>query len=70
MANFQPNVLNAINAAAQRYGIDPQVLIRIAQIESGGNPNAKENKRSMNAEIIYRLESAYSANEKGEVTAS
>jgi len=41
MSNFQPNVLNAINAAAQRYGVDPQALIRIAQIESGGNPNAQ-----------------------------
>ncbi|MDL2203514.1 transglycosylase SLT domain-containing protein [Brucella intermedia] len=41
MAGFQPSIQQAIMQAANRYGIDPSALMRIAQIESGGNPNAK-----------------------------
>ncbi|PWL17387.1 hypothetical protein DKP76_11455 [Falsochrobactrum shanghaiense] len=43
---FQPNVQQAIMQAASRYGVDPAALMRIAQIESGGNPNAKNPKSS------------------------
>lgn len=38
---FDQSVQQAIMAAANRYGVDPSALMRIAQIESGGNPNAK-----------------------------
>ena len=31
----------AMTDAASRYGIDPSYLVRTAQIESGGNPNAR-----------------------------
>jgi soluble lytic murein transglycosylase-like protein len=35
------NVDTIITEAASRYGIDPEALKRIAELESGGNPNAK-----------------------------
>lgn len=38
---FAPNVIDALTRAGQKHGIDPQILQTIAQIESGGNPNAK-----------------------------
>jgi hypothetical protein len=34
-------VRRVINDAATRHGVDPEALARIAVIESGGNPNAK-----------------------------
>lgn len=46
MAGFQPGIQQAIMQAANRYGIDPSALMRIAQIESGGNPNAKNHSSS------------------------
>jgi Transglycosylase SLT domain len=39
--NFAPPVQNAIDSAAQRYGIDPKDMRRTAAIESSGNPNAR-----------------------------
>lgn len=43
---FAPEVTAAIDTAAQRHGVDRSVLFRIAQLESGGNPNAKNARSS------------------------
>lgn len=40
------NVRQVISDAAARYGVDPNALLVIASIESGGNPNAKNPKSS------------------------
>lgn len=34
-------IADIITGAAQRYGVDPQALVRIAEIESGLNPGAR-----------------------------
>jgi hypothetical protein len=39
--NAPAHVRNAISQAAQRHGEDPQLLMRISEIESSLNPNAK-----------------------------
>lgn len=36
-----PDIASIITGAAQRYGVDPQLMMAVAQIESGGNPRAK-----------------------------
>jgi len=41
-----PSINGIIAAAAQKYGVDPLALQRIAMIESSGNPNAKNPKSS------------------------
>ncbi|EJF92642.1 transglycosylase SLT domain-containing protein [Bartonella tamiae] len=41
MSQFSPQLKAAIYKTAEEYGVDPNYLIRAAQIESGGNPNAK-----------------------------
>ncbi len=38
---FQPQVEDAIQRAAQRYGLSPETLRAFARIESGGNPGAR-----------------------------
>ncbi|KAB2725418.1 transglycosylase SLT domain-containing protein [Brucella intermedia] len=40
-APFAGNVQSAIAEAATRHGVDPEAMSVIAQIESNGNPNAK-----------------------------
>lgn len=39
--SISPDIQSIITSAAQRYGIDPQAMLAIAQIESSGNPMAK-----------------------------
>lgn len=39
--NAAPDVRNAISAAAQKHGVDPAALMRIAELESSLNPKAK-----------------------------
>lgn len=39
--SFRADVNKAINQAASRYGVSPDAMRVIAQIESSGNPNAK-----------------------------
>lgn len=34
-------IAGLVQSAAQKYGVDPSTLVRIAQVESGLNPNAK-----------------------------
>ena len=53
---FKPNVTQAITNSAQQYGIDPQAMMAIAQIESRGNPNAK-NPRSSAAGLFQFINS-------------
>lgn len=44
--SISPDIQSVITSAAQRYGIDPQAMLAIAQIESSGNPMAKNPKSS------------------------
>ena len=39
--SIAPDISAIITGAAQRYGIDPRLMLGVAQIESGGNPAAK-----------------------------
>lgn len=39
-------IADIITGAAQRYGVDPQALLRVAEIESGLNPGARNPKSS------------------------
>lgn len=41
-----PTIADIITGAAQRYGVDPQALLRVAEIESGLNPGARNPKSS------------------------
>src|SRR5881392_50367 len=38
---LSPEVSDAITTAATQAGVDPTTMLRIATIESGGNPNAR-----------------------------
>lgn len=38
---ISPDIASIITGAAQRYGVDPQLMLAVAQIESGGNPRAQ-----------------------------
>jgi hypothetical protein len=38
--NFSSSVFNAIKSAAKKYGLDTQLMMDIAQIESSGRPHA------------------------------
>src|SRR6266699_1330859 len=40
--DLSPNVSEAITTAATQAGLDPALMLRIATIVSGGNPNAKK----------------------------
>src|SRR4051812_5590338 len=40
MPNSNQVAVNAIKAAATKYGIDPQAMISVASVESGLNPKA------------------------------
>lgn len=40
------DIADAIRAAAQRYGLDPATMVRIAQVESSLNPSAANPKSS------------------------
>ena len=51
--SFSPEVNDAIEKASARYGIDPMFLRVTAQLESGGNPNAKNPNSS--AEGLYQF---------------
>ncbi|AQX30203.1 transglycosylase SLT domain-containing protein [Bartonella schoenbuchensis] len=46
MINFHPHVHSAILQAAQRYDLPESFLKRVAMIESGGDPNARNKKSS------------------------
>lgn len=54
--NFRPEVDNAIAAAANKYGVNAEALRVIAQIESRGNPNAK-NPRSSAGGLFQQIDS-------------
>lgn len=41
MPNLSPAIMDIITNAANQQGVSPNVLSYIAQVESGGNPNAK-----------------------------
>ena len=53
--SFSPQVLQAINQAATRYGIEPETLIKIAKIESGGNPNARNPNPNSSAGGLFQF---------------
>jgi peptidoglycan hydrolase-like protein with peptidoglycan-binding domain len=42
--NFSPEVIDAIQEASDNYDISLDILLTIANIESGGNPNAKNSR--------------------------
>ena len=44
--DFSPAVRRAIDAAADRYGVSRAAMYAIAQIESGGDPNARNPRSS------------------------
>ncbi|WP_208541697.1 transglycosylase SLT domain-containing protein [Bartonella capreoli] len=56
MINFHPDVQSAILQAAQRYGLPESFLKRVAMIESGGDPNAR-NKNSSAGGLYQFLDS-------------
>lgn len=41
LIHMRSDIRGIVSTAAQRYGVDPAALMRIAMIESSGNPNAK-----------------------------
>ncbi|MET3590388.1 hypothetical protein ABID23_001496 [Bartonella silvatica] len=46
MTRYSPSVDQAIRQAAARYGLPESYLYRVAQVESGGNPNARNPRSS------------------------
>lgn len=46
MTRYSPSVDQAIRQAAVRYGLPESYLYRVAQVESGGNPNARNPRSS------------------------
>ncbi|WP_273721706.1 transglycosylase SLT domain-containing protein [Bartonella sp. ML71XJBT] len=46
MTHYNPLVNQAIRQAAARYGLPESYLYRVAQVESGGNPNARNPRSS------------------------
>lgn len=46
MPTLSPAIMDIITNAANQQGVSPNVLSYIAQVESGGNPNAKNPKSS------------------------
>ncbi|WP_102830639.1 transglycosylase SLT domain-containing protein [Bartonella bovis] len=56
MINFHPHVKSAISQAAQRYDLPESFLKRVAMIESGGDPNAR-NKNSSAGGLYQFLDS-------------
>ncbi|WP_039758403.1 transglycosylase SLT domain-containing protein [Bartonella queenslandensis] len=46
MNSYNPSVDQAIRQAAMRYGLPENYLYRVAQVESGGNPNARNPRSS------------------------
>ncbi|EJF98496.1 hypothetical protein MEI_00504 [Bartonella vinsonii subsp. arupensis Pm136co] len=46
MTRYSPSIEQAIREAASRYGLPESYLYRVAQIESGGNPNARNPRSS------------------------
>ncbi|MEL6093374.1 transglycosylase SLT domain-containing protein [Bartonella schoenbuchensis] len=56
MINFHPHVHSAISQAAQRYDLPESFLKRVAMIESGGDPNAR-NKNSSAGGLYQFLDS-------------
>ena len=51
--SISPDIRSVITDAANRHGIDPMAMLMIAQLESGGNPNASNPKSS--AEGLYQF---------------
>ena len=51
--NFSPEVVDAIQQAAENYNISLDILLTIANIESGGNPSAKNSKSG--ASGLYQI---------------
>ncbi|WP_175869447.1 transglycosylase SLT domain-containing protein [Bartonella gabonensis] len=46
MTRYTPSFAQAIREAAARYGLPESYLYRVAQVESGGNPNARNPRSS------------------------
>ncbi|MCZ2158821.1 transglycosylase SLT domain-containing protein [Bartonella sp. 220] len=46
MTRYSPSIDQAIRQTASRYGLPESYLYRVAQIESGGNPNARNPRSS------------------------
>ncbi|EJF77310.1 transglycosylase SLT domain-containing protein [Bartonella birtlesii] len=46
MTRYSPSVNQAIRQTAARYGLPESYLYRVAQVESGGNPNARNPRSS------------------------
>ncbi|WP_208438405.1 transglycosylase SLT domain-containing protein [Bartonella vinsonii] len=46
MTRYNPSIDQAIRQSASRYGLPESYLYRVAQIESGGNPNARNPRSS------------------------
>ncbi|WP_142417025.1 transglycosylase SLT domain-containing protein [Bartonella massiliensis] len=46
MTRYSPSIDQAIRQAAARYGLPESYLYRVAQVESGGNPNARNPRSS------------------------
>ncbi|SPU27851.1 Transglycosylase SLT domain [Candidatus Bartonella washoeensis] len=46
MTRSNPSIDQAIRQSAARYGLPAHYLYRVAQIESGGNPNARNPRSS------------------------
>ncbi|MBB5074405.1 hypothetical protein HNQ69_001547 [Bartonella callosciuri] len=46
MTRYSPSIEQAIRQSAARYGLPESYLYRVAQIESGGNPNARNPRSS------------------------
>lgn len=46
MTRYSPSVDQAIRQSAARYGLPESYLYRVAQVESGGNPNARNPRSS------------------------
>jgi len=59
MFSFTPDIDQTIVSAANRHGIDPNAMRAIAQIESAGNPNAK-NPRSSAGGLFQFIDSTAS----------
>tara|TARA_R100000664_G_C2759940_1_gene150400 strand:- start:7783 stop:9138 length:1356 start_codon:yes stop_codon:yes gene_type:complete len=55
--SWSPKVIDAIEKASEKYGVDYNLMLTIANIESGGNPQA-QNKRS-GASGLYQIMPKY-----------
>lgn len=63
--DFSPEVIDAINIAAETHNVSVDVLMTIANIESGGNPSAKNSRSGASGlfQILPRYFDSYGVTE-------